>query len=216
LAAYLSTLEVPFMPNSQDTPAWIQPVMTATNIVHKLASPPSLEALPPATRSKARKGEPYRFPLDIIIEPTSEFGKRAQVLAATPGSAAFEIHCDEGKMVGGSESAPTPLAYLMSGMGFCLMTHITGYLRFTDLKIRRIRLELRANFHTTLGHVERGNQGIGGCDGIETRVILDSDEPLDRLQHFLSICEEACIASQTIAHATPVSLKLVHNGQLCE
>ncbi|MBR9909322.1 MAG: OsmC family protein [Gammaproteobacteria bacterium] len=190
-------------------PHWARPVQTAVNIVSKLEQAPTLEALPPAERHKARKGEPYRFPLDVIIEPTSECGKRAQVLNATPGSASFEIHCDEGKMLGGAESAPTPLAYFMAGMGFCLMTHITGFLRFSDLDIRRIRLELRANFHTTLGHVERGNQGIGGCDGIETMVILDSDESEERLAEFLEICEEACIASQTILQATPVKVSLV-------
>ena len=196
---------------STTSPPWAQPLKQAVNIVSKLEQPPDLEALPPAERRKARKGEPYRFPLDVVIEPTSECGKRARVCGASPGASAFEIHCDEGKMLGGSESAPTPLAYFMAGMGFCLMTHITGFLRFTELDIRHIRLELRANFHTTLGHVERGNQGIGGCDGIETRVILDTDEPEEKLQAFLAICEEACIASQTIVQSTPVNVSLVRH-----
>lgn len=193
-------------------PAWIVELAPGHATVSILAQPPVFECLPEAVRTKARKGEPYRFPLDLVIEPTSQFGKRARVAAATPGGAHFEIHSDEGAMLGGQAAAPTPLAYFMAGAGFCLMTHITGYLRFTELQISRLRIEMRANFHTTLGHVERGNQGIGGCDSIETLVIVDSDEPADKLQAFIAVCEEACIASQTLAKAIPGSVTLIQNG----
>ena len=201
------------MSSVNERPPWVVDIDPASQIVSFLQQPPHFEALPEAVRSKARKGEPYRFPLDLVIEPTSQFGKRAQISAATPGGAHFEIHSDEGAMLGGEASAPTPLAYFMAGAGFCLMTHITGYLRFTQLQINRLRIEMRANFHTTLGHVERGNQGIGGCDSIDTRIIIDSDEPKDKLQQFIAICEEACIASQTIAQAIPNSVTLIRNGE---
>lgn len=116
-------------------------------------------------------------------------------------------------MLGGQGSAPTPLAYFMAGAGFCLMTHITGYLRFTELNIKKLKIEMRANFHTTLGHVERGNQGVGGCDSIETVILVDSDEPADKLQAFIAVCEEACIASQTVAKAIPSSVSVFRNGE---
>ena len=53
---------------------------------------------------------------------------------------------------------------------------------------------------------------IGGCDSFETYVLIDSDEPAERLNAFLKICEEACIASQTIANAIPTQVHLVLNG----
>lgn len=195
-------------------PDWAVKTAPKTAVVTRIDAEPTTESLPVAIRKKARNGEPYRFPFDVIIEATSQFGKLATVKAATPGSAHFVIASDEGAMLGGAESAPTPLAYFTAGFGLCLMTHITGYLKNTDLEVSRLKIEVRANFHTTLGHVDTGNQGIGGCDGFETYIIIDSNEPEPKLKAFIAVCEEACIASQTIAASVPTQMKLVLNGNL--
>lgn len=197
------------------TPEWlVEPDGFDRPVVAQINYVPETEALPVRERQKAKKGEPYRFPLDVIIEPTSLTQKRAKILGPSPGSAHFEVFSDEGKMLGGVETAPTPLAYFTAGVGFCLLTHITGYLQHSDLKVKRLRIEMRALYHTTLGHVSRGNQGLGGCDGFETYVIIDSDETTENLQALLVVCEEACIASQTIVQAIPSQVSLVLNGAL--
>ncbi len=195
-------------------PVWALEREAGRPVVVRLDTPPpSPQALEPRERRKVKIGEPYRFAFDIVVEPTSEFGKRALVPSPTPNGAAFEIYCDEGKVVGGEETGPTPLAYFTAGVAFCLMTHITGYLRFTDLQVRKLRVELRANYVTSLGHVDRGGQGEGGAESFETFVIIDTDEPADRIQEFVAICERACIASQTIAKAIPTSVGIVLNGE---
>ncbi len=194
-------------------PDWALEREAGRAIVEKVASAPDLVALEVVGRRKIKVGEPYRFSFDIVVEPTSEFGKRGFVISPTPGAPSFEIYCDEGKVLGGEESGPSPLAYFTAGVAFCLMTHITGYLRFTDLKVQKLKLETRGNYVTSLGHVDRGGQGEGGCDSFETIVVVESDEPAERIAEFIEICEKACIASQTIAAAIPTSVGIVLNGE---
>lgn len=173
---------------------------------------PALESLAPRELKKARAGEPFHFAIDVVIEPTTSHGKRAYVASPVPGGLSWEIHCDEGKSIGGDEAAPAPLYYFVAGVGFCLLTHITGFLRFTKLRVQGIKVEIRGAFNSTLGHVHTGGQGEGGGDAFETHVILDSDEPPEKLRELVEICERACIAGQTIAHAVPTSVNVVVNG----
>lgn len=57
--------------SSPSSPAWVVNIQASPETVTRLEQLPQFEALPKATRTKARKGEPYRFPLDLVIEPTS-------------------------------------------------------------------------------------------------------------------------------------------------
>lgn len=200
------------MITSTNTPAWALDAAFGP-IVSQVAAVPELEVLTPLERRKPRPGEPYRFGVDVVIEPVGRHRKRARVSSPLPGGLSFEIHSDEGMVVvGGDESAPTPLAYFATGVGFCLMTHITGYLSQTQIDVRRLKIELRGNFMTSLGHLGSGGQGEGGCDGFETFVIIDSDAPPEQIKALVEICEQACIASQSLARAVPTSLGVVLNG----
>lgn len=104
-------------------------------IVSEVDEVPAFEALMPKERRKVRIGEPYHFAIDVICESTSGFGKRAIVTSPVPGGISFEILSDEGKSIGGEDAAPAPLAYFTAGVAFCLLTHITGYLRLSSLDV---------------------------------------------------------------------------------
>lgn len=54
----------------------------------------------------------------VSAESLGKMKKRAVVRNARPGSSTWEILCDEGKHLGGNDSAPTPLAYYSAGLAF--------------------------------------------------------------------------------------------------
>src|SRR5690606_17487460 len=122
-------------------------------IVRPVAAPPSFTQLEPPPRPRLKPAAPLHFAMDVAIEPTTRHGKKAVVASPVPNGITFEIHSDEGKAIGGDETAPSPIAYFVSSVGFCLMTHITGYLSFTELDVRGIRIEMRGNFLTTMSHI---------------------------------------------------------------
>ena len=75
----------------ENRPIWAINGPQGNALISKLSVEPETEALASASHKKAKKGEPYRFPFDVIIEATSQFGKLATVKSATPGSAHFQI-----------------------------------------------------------------------------------------------------------------------------
>ncbi|WP_167045578.1 OsmC family protein [Salinibacterium sp. ZJ454] len=183
-------------------------------IVRQNPQVPDYEALDPLPKKiRLQPGQPMNFSLDVIVEPLTSGAMRGYMPGPTASANAWEIQAHEVSGRYSTAEAPPPLYYLVAGAGFCLMSHIAGFLDHSALQVRRVKIEMRGNFMTTHGHQMEGLQGEGGCDSFETYVILDSDEPAEKLQEFLEVCERACIASQTLANAVPSMVKLVLNGE---
>jgi uncharacterized OsmC-like protein len=182
-------------------------------IVVKAKGPPQFTSLSITPFERPRLGEPIRFEVYAVAEPTSLQGKRAIIGTPLPGWSNFEIFCDEGTPLGGGDSAPSPLGYLTAAVAFCLLTHVSGFLRLKELDIKSIKIEIKGKYSSTMDRAAEGGRAQGACEGFETHVIIDSPEPASRIQDFVAACEEACIAMQTVARAVPASTRIVLNGK---
>ena len=181
--------------------------------VTKITETPPYEGLPTYERPRIRAGDPIRFSVNTIAEPTSLQGKRGYLISPGPGWANFELFCDEGTAMGGTDLAPSPLGYLTSAVAFCLLTHITGFLHREPMRISRIKVEMRGEFWTQRPGPDDGSQGAGGCDGFQCWVIIDSDEAPERIAGLIAVCRKACMAMQTIATAVPTATRVLLNGE---
>ena len=184
-----------------------------TEAIKRSENDPALEALPPYQRPTIRPGDPLRFSINTVAEPTSWQGKRGYLISPMPGWSGYVIFCDEGTVIGGTDLAPSPLGYLTSAIAFCMLTHITGYLARNPLEIKRIKVEMRGEFWSSLGVAGDGGQGEGGCDAFTCAVIIDSDEPEEKIARLTEVCRKACMAFETVAKAVPTSTTLVLNGE---
>jgi hypothetical protein len=83
-------------------------------IVRKIAAgaPPA-----PEQRESGRAGG-QEIRIHISAESLGKMKKRAVVRSARTDSSTWEILCDEGKRIGGDDSAPAPLAYYSAGIAF--------------------------------------------------------------------------------------------------
>ena len=69
-------------------------------------------------------GPPGTMEIRIRVNAETQGGqkKRAEVWGETVGGAKrnsrWEMHCDEGRAVGGEDTAPPPLAYFSAGIAF--------------------------------------------------------------------------------------------------
>lgn len=197
---------------TQTRPSWAIDY-TLDNAVKKATEVPALESLAPYERQRMRPGEPLRFAVQAVAEPTSLQGKRAFIISPGPGWSNFELYCDEGTAIGGEDQAPSPLGYLTSAVAFCLLTHITQFLHKVPLRIDRIKVETRGEFWSTMAGAEAGGQGEGGCERFTCNVVIDSDEPKERIANLVDVCRKACMAMQTVAQAVPTSARLLLNGE---
>ena len=59
---------------------------------------------------------------------------------------------------------------------------------------------------------ELGHTTEGETEHVETHVIIESPEPVDRIQGLLNEAEGACMAHHALRNPIPWSTRLVHNG----
>lgn len=141
--------------------------------------------------------------------------KRCYVQPNIPTFGAFELISDEGTLIGGSDVAPAPLSYLAAGIAFCLLTHLKGYADSQKLKVSSIKVEQIMKFESRIPGMtaEMGGQMEGYSNGIETFVLIETDENEITISKMSDVAERACMAAQTVVNAVPASTRLVINGR---
>lgn len=182
-------------------------------IVSKQESSPALERIAVTQFVKPRHGEKMRFEVNLVAESLDGMKKKAVVEPNLPTWGSFEIMCDEGGALGGTDTAPPPLGYLSAGIAFCLLTHLSSFIRSKHLNIDNLKIEQRTNFATTLvTEAEEAGDFRGECEGVETHIIVEGDHSADEIRQLAVESENACMAMQAIMNATPTNTKLYLNG----
>ncbi len=161
---------------------------------------------------KSRPPEPLHFEVNLTAEAGTRQKKTGTVQVNIPGFSPVKLYCDEQPPVG-DDTAPPPLAFFCAGIGFCLMTHLTDILTARKIQVDSLKLEQRVRFKTNLGTMrELGHTTEGETEHVETHVIIESPEPVDRIQGLLNEAEGACMAHHALRNPIPWSTRLVHNG----
>ncbi len=50
------------------------------------------------------------------------------------------------------------------------------------------------------------------CDAYTAHVIIESDEPQEKLEQLVTVCRDACMAVATVANAIPTATRILVNG----
>ena len=167
----------------------------------------------PSPFKKGRPPEPLQFEINLTAEAHDRQKKSGTVQVNIPGFSPVKLYCDEQIPVG-DDTAPPPLAFLCAGIGFCLMTHLTDIYTARKIRIKSMRLEQKMRFETNLSNMrELGHTTDGKTLGIETHVIIDSDEPQERIMALMDEAENACMAHHALRNPIPWQSRLIHNGE---
>lgn len=162
---------------------------------------------------KAVPPEPLSFEIVLTAESTEKQKKTGVVQVNIPGFSSVRLYCDEQIPIG-DDTAPPPLAYFCAGIGFCLMTHLTDIYTARKINIRSMKLEQRVGFQTNLSNMRQlGHTTDGKTEYIETHVLIDSDEPEDRILAMMEEAENACMAHFALRNPIPWQSRLMHNGK---
>lgn len=166
---------------------------------------------------KPRPNEPFVYEYYASAQPNFEespLSGKAQVETNQPSWGSYTITCDEGSLIGGKDIAPSPLAYMCSGIALCYLSHITFYLHLVpELKISKCSVNVRMVFETMCDRNAIANDGVSGdSKGIELRVLIESDSPPEAVEKLYSDCIEACAGLQTCVKPIPASMSLDLNG----
>lgn len=185
-----------------------------TEIVSKNQASPNFEKIEVTTFVKPRHGEQMNFEVNLVAESLDGMKKRAVVEPNLPTWSPFKLDCDEGGALGGTDLAPPPLSYLSAGIAFCLLTHLTAFVRSKQLNVSSLKIEQRTRFSTTLvTDAEEEGDFRGRCEGVETHIIVVGDHTPDEIRQLAQESENACMAMQSIMNATPTDTTIYLNGE---
>lgn len=190
--------------------------MSTKTIVRKIDAVPTQETLPDPHLKKVKEGERMRFDAHVNVEslPEGMHLKKATIFTNVPNAGTWEVISDEGTAVGGRGTAPSPLMYYAAGLGLCMMSHVEMLSAQMDIALKSVRLEQRASWTTTLdfGGIHPSDV-YGRGERMELNLLIESDEPQEKLENFVAWCRQACMALQTAAGPTPSLTRLVLNGE---
>lgn len=162
---------------------------------------------------RARPPEPLSFEIVVTAEATKKQQKTGVVQVNIPGFSPVKLYCDEQIPIG-DDTAPPPLAYLCAGIGFCLMTHLTDIYTARKINIKSMKLEQKVGFQTNLSNMrDLGHMTEGKTEHIETHVLIESDEPEQRIKDLMEEAENACMAHFALRNPIPWRSVLLHNGK---
>ncbi|MEM7568462.1 MAG: OsmC family protein [Pseudomonadota bacterium] len=187
---------------------------SATPIVMKVDASPEFTKFQPTVFQKPRMGDQMTFEVNVAAESMDGMLKKATVEPNLPTWGAFQLICDEGGALGGTDTAPPPLGYMAAGIAFCLLTHLTAYARAKKLRLTTIKIEQRMQFITTLvTDAEAEGDFRGGCEGITTHVVVEGDEDAETVRAMVADSEASCMAMQSLMNITPKNTQMHLNGQ---
>ncbi len=78
------------------------------------------------------------------------------------------------------------------------------------VNIRQARVHVVGHFRAEGSVLGQTIQGF--CDGFETRLEVESDEPPERVAGVIRNAENGCYIMQTIRHPVPVKTEVMVNG----
>ncbi len=194
-----------------------QPAPQDNRIVSRIDRMPEPTAFKIETAKKSKEGLDLEVHVLAELMPGPGLVKRCYVKPNVPGFGAFELYCDEGLSIGGADTAPAPLSYLAAGIAFCLLTHLKAYADIEKLNVSSIRLEQKMKFQSRVPVMmmdpAAGNQMEGLSKGVETFVLIETDEPPKVIVRMVEVAKKACMAAQTVVNAVPASTVVISNGE---
>lgn len=122
----------------------------------------------------------------------------------------FRFTCDEGVWNGGHGTAPTPLRYFLSGIGFCQQVWFVKCAALMGIPIVSLNISVKTRLDI------RGELGVQGIDAglqeiiIRTEISTEMDH--DDVRKLAHKVEERCPIYITLKRAMPTRHRVIHNG----
>ena len=107
----------------------------------------------------------------------------------------YKILSDTYPVVGGADSAPSPVVYSLTSLSTC--TQVTGSLVARDHNIKLGRWNVSVHGDLPTGALVRGEQVNANWERIALKVRVQTDAYDDaKFQHFVAECERRCPIAQ--------------------
>lgn len=149
---------------------------------------------------------------------TDGMGMETDIRLFKPIGSSFRFQCDETRENGGDEHAPSPLAYVAAGVGFCYMTQLGRYAHIRKKDLSAYSLTQENGFAL---------DGLAGADAdtpsptasesvtahaFDTHVFIESDETDEVAADFMRTGARTCFLHAAMRDRYPSDIRLRLNG----
>jgi len=133
-----------------------------------------------------------------------------KITLSTPSTETWEIYSDEFMGEKDTPLAPTSLEYFTVGTSLCLTSQTTLVGAMMDLDFSDYRVEQQIDYRQV--NVNSA-QMAGYADTAHSYVVIESDEPVERLETFYNKALALCFAGEGLKNATEMNTAVYLNGQ---
>lgn len=123
----------------------------------------------------------------------------------------FVIESDEGAIVGGDGTAPSPLSYFVAGLGFAVLTDMVRAFALNDVPVNELRLEIVAEFPLGAKYADSGS--AVAAERVHYSVDVRSPAPPEQIEAVISWTERFCHALHTVRAPVAVDAAYRLNGE---
>ena len=119
----------------------------------------------------------------------------------------FEMVIDEPRNLGGTDTGPTPVEYVLGALAGCL--NVVGHVVAKEMafELKGITFELAGELDPAK-FLGESTTNRAGFQEIRVKVIPDSNASKEQLDAWLKTVESRCPVSDNLANTTPVQLTL--------
>lgn len=137
--------------------------------------------------------------ITVLLDKGDDFLSKAE----RPGSE-LVWYSDESRERGGEGKGPSPLAYLLSAMGFCQFVHYTE--RCAEQGIRLDSLKMKVDGKVSLQSPRR-------FTSVQYMLEISSNESDESIRNLAREAANDCYVTNTLKRACPVTGVVIHNGK---
>jgi len=126
-----------------------------------------------------------------------------------PPTRSFVLTTDDPDVLGGVDSAPTPVETLMAGLAGCVTSGIAANAALFDVPLDDLTIELEADmdFRGVLGHDKTIRSGL---TDVRYTVTIESQAPEDRVRRCKETIDRKSPVRDTIANPVNVTSRFVY------
>lgn len=175
------------------------------DIITKLKSADTVFGVEGGAGSSLQAAQKRTLHVRGIVTPGEDGLKEVAVQLFKPLGSTFRFLGDTAQADGGQERAPSSLAYLAAGVGFCFMTQIGRYASIMkhDLKSYSIVQDTVFDIAADLARAE--------C--VDTHMFLETGETMEASQKTLFMSERTCFLHAAMRSSNKTKINLRHNDK---
>ena len=119
----------------------------------------------------------------------------------------FEFIVDEPQSLGGGDSGPNPVEYVLGALLGCLNVVVHLVAKEQGVTLTSFTATARGDLDPSK-FLGKSMDGRAGYTGIEVDIEVEGDADVAKLEEIVRISETRCPVSDNIANVTPVSIKI--------